>query len=81
MKSFAIDSCLDELEETLPAFLSPQDLIDLGLAGSRTGLATERKSGKGMPYVKIGRRIRYSRDVLLSFLRENMEKSREKENV
>lgn len=68
----SIEDCLDKLEDSLPTFLSPHDLVTLGIAGSHSGLGAERKNGQGIPFIKIGpRRIRYPRDSVLTFLREN----------
>lgn len=54
----------------LPKFLKATDVADwLGI--SEQSLAADRFRGEGIPYVKIGKRVRYRLDEVLSYIEAN----------
>jgi hypothetical protein len=65
-------TCLEELDKTLPEFVKPSDLISLGIAGSRTTLAADRKAGKGIPFVQFSKqRVRYPKKCVLEHVKKH----------
>jgi hypothetical protein len=57
--------------EELPIFLTQKQLAELLICSPRT-LERDRCSGEGIPFVKHGRRVYYSRDVVFAELRKRM---------
>lgn len=76
MSHYTFEAHLKALSH-LPEFLTVNDLIALGLAGSHSGLATERRQRRGLPFIKIGGRIRYPRQAVLELLKQKMKMPRE----
>ncbi|MDQ1247524.1 MAG: hypothetical protein QG597_1894 [Actinomycetota bacterium] len=56
--------------DELPVILTPRQLAEL-LATTEASLAQDRYLGRGVPYTKVGARVRYLRDDVLSFLAAN----------
>jgi hypothetical protein len=54
----------------LPPVLTPAQLGDV-LNVSPACLAQDRYLGKGIPFVKVGKRVRYMREDVLDYLRSN----------
>jgi hypothetical protein len=48
---------------------TPKEVAAMGFFSEPT-LRNQRVKGTGLPYVKIGRSVRYRRDDLISFLKE-----------
>lgn len=59
---------IDEAE--LPVFLTPPELAILRRTTTST-LAQERYLGRGVPFIRDGRRILYARADVLSYLERN----------
>lgn len=53
-----------------PVLLKPADAAKL-LLTSANSLAQDRFHGRGVPYIKLGSRILYDRDVIIEYLRAN----------
>lgn len=51
--------------------LATADQLASFLQTTSAALAQDRYMGTGVPYVRVGRRIRYLRDDILKFLAEN----------
>ncbi len=60
---------LANLDE-LPAVMTPSDVAAL-VQTTENSLAQERYLGRGIPFVKFGRRVRYLRDDVLNYLTAN----------
>lgn len=57
-------------ETQLPKFLKASDVADwLGI--SEASLAQDRFRGEGIPFVKIGSRVRYQLDAVLEYIEAN----------
>lgn len=57
-------------EQQLPKFLKAKDVADwLGI--SEQALANDRYRGEGVPFVRIGSRIRYRLSDLLAYVEAN----------
>ena len=57
-------------ESALPKFLKAADVADwLGI--SEQSLAADRFRGEGIPYVKVGHRVRYRFDEVLKYIEAN----------
>lgn len=57
-------------ESELPQFLTAKQLGEwLGI--SEQALAQDRFRGDGIPYIKIGVRVRYRRDAVLAYIERN----------
>lgn len=54
----------------LPKFLTTKQLAEL-LDLSAETLANERYLGVGIPYYKVGKRVRYSLDDVIAYLEAN----------
>lgn len=54
----------------LPEFLTTKQLAEW-LGVSQQSLATDRYLGQGIPYIKIGKRVRYTKADVLDFLNVN----------
>jgi hypothetical protein len=59
---------IDEAE--LPVFLIPPELAELRRTTTST-LAQERYLGRGVPFIRDGRRILYARADVLAYLERN----------
>ena len=60
---------MPELTE-LPKFLKAADVADwLGI--SEQSLAADRHRGEGIPFVKIGSRVRYRLDEVMAYIEAN----------
>jgi len=63
---------LENLKRSLPEFLEPSSLVELGIAPSLTSLWNDRKSGKGIAFIRLSkRRVVYPRSAVIAFLTEN----------
>lgn len=56
--------------DDLPALMTTAELAAF-IRASRQSLDQDRYLGRGIPYVRIGRKIRYSRETVLKFLSDN----------
>ncbi|WP_422748607.1 DNA-binding protein [Mycobacterium sp. WMMD1722] len=56
--------------EHLPALSTPAQLAEV-MQTTTSALAQDRYLGRGIPYVKFGKRIRYLREDVLSYLAAN----------
>jgi len=54
----------------LPPLLTADQLAEL-LQTTPAALAQDRYQGRGVPYTRVGRRIRYLKDDVLKYLRDN----------
>jgi hypothetical protein len=54
----------------LPAFLTPAELAEL-MRTTTNSLSQDRYLGRGVKFVRAGRRILYSRDAVLAYLKAN----------
>lgn len=54
----------------LPEFLTTKQLAEW-LGVSQQSLTTDRYLGQGIPYIKIGKRVRYTKADVLDFLNAN----------
>lgn len=54
----------------LPELLTPKEVAGW-LAISEASLAQDRFMKTGIPYIKVGKRVRYRRDDIISFLDAN----------
>jgi hypothetical protein len=57
-----------------PAFFTEKELAERHRRSVKT-LRNERLSGRGVPFVKIGRNVRYRLDDVERFERENLRRS------
>lgn len=55
------------MEDDLPPLLTPKQLAAL-LSTSEAALSQDRYLSKGIPFIKIGARVRYLRDDVLAYL-------------
>jgi hypothetical protein len=53
-----------------PVLLKPRDAAKI-LLTSENSLAQDRFHGRGVPYIKLGFRVLYDRDVIIEYLRAN----------
>ena len=58
----------------LPSFLTPLELAKL-LRTSPETLAQDRHNRRGIPFLKLGRKVLYERAVVEAYLRENTQKT------
>lgn len=56
--------------DELPALLTPAELADL-MRTTQNSLAQDRYLGRGVPFIKHGRKILYARDEVCSYLERN----------
>lgn len=56
--------------DELPPVATPKQLADL-IHSTQGSLAQDRYHGRGIPFVKIGKRVRYLRDDVLAYLQAN----------
>ena len=56
--------------EDLPALATTAEVADF-IRASKASLDQDRYLNRGLPYVRIGRRIRYRREDVLNFLAAN----------
>ena len=56
--------------EDLPEFLTPAELAEL-LRTTTNSLSQDRYLGRGVPFIRAGRRILYARSQVLAYLRAN----------
>lgn len=54
----------------LPELATPKQIAEL-LSISESSLAQDRYLGQGIPFIRIGRRVRYQRDDVIAFLTAN----------
>ena len=59
---------MDQID--LPEVLTPPELAAF-MRTTTTSLAQDRYTGRGVPYVKFGKRVRYMRSDVLAFLASN----------
>ena len=62
------ESIIDTSE--LPKYLKAEQVSKL-LDITKGSLAQDRYRNEGIPYIKIGKRVRYERDDVLSYLERN----------
>ncbi|HSS25896.1 MAG TPA: DNA-binding protein [Mycobacterium sp.] len=56
--------------DNLPAFLTPAELAEL-LRTTTNSLSQDRYLGRGVKFIRAGRRILYARDGVREYLRAN----------
>ena len=56
--------------DVLPPVSTPKHVAAL-ICSTEGSLAQDRYLGRGIPFVKIGKRVRYMRDDVLAFLQAN----------
>ncbi|WP_142278448.1 helix-turn-helix domain-containing protein [Mycobacterium europaeum] len=56
--------------DALPALMTTAEVADL-IRASKESLNQDRYLGRGLPYVRIGRKIRYRREDILKYLSDN----------
>lgn len=56
--------------DELPPVMTPSDLADV-MHTTINSLAQDRYLGRGIPFVKFGKRVRYLRDDVLGYLTAN----------
>lgn len=56
--------------DDLPEFLTPPELAEL-LRTTTNSLGQDRHLGRGVPFVRAGRRILYARGAVLRYLQTN----------
>jgi hypothetical protein len=66
--------------EFLPEFLTPQDLISIGLYKSRDSLNFAKSKGNVPDFIKIGRRILYPKLSVRCFVEEHWHNSKDASN-
>jgi|GEM_PF-2358398 hypothetical protein len=72
-----LNEYLERLREALPDFIKASDLVELGIVGSRTTLATDRRENIGIPYVQFSKnRIRYPKDAVLKYIAEHFNETK-----
>lgn len=71
-----MDSGIEKMLEEYPKFLSSQDLIDLGIYKSIDSCYMSRVRLEGPQWIKLGRKILYSKNLLVEFLTSRMMKKR-----
>ncbi|WP_074413524.1 MULTISPECIES: helix-turn-helix domain-containing protein [Mycolicibacterium] len=54
----------------LPELLTPKQLSEF-IGISEASLGQDRYLGQGIPYVKVGKRVRYLKDDVLAYLQAN----------
>lgn len=54
----------------LPELATPKQIAEL-LSISESSLAQDRYLSQGIPFIRIGRRVRYQRDDVIAFLTAN----------
>ncbi|ORV53085.1 hypothetical protein AWC03_21295 [Mycobacterium europaeum] len=54
----------------MPALMTTAEVADL-IRASKESLNQDRYLGRGLPYVRIGRKIRYRREDILKYLSDN----------
>lgn len=57
-------------EASLPALMTTAEVAQF-IRASRQSLDQDRYLGRGLPYVRIGRKIRYRREDILNYLDAN----------
>jgi hypothetical protein len=62
----SVPANLDEL----PAVMTPPDVAGV-IQTTTNSLAQDRYLGRGIPFVKFGRRVRYLRDDVLDYIAAN----------
>lgn len=67
---------LATMSEKLPTLMTTEQVAEW-LAVSTGSLDQDRYMGKGLPYVKVGRRIRYLHDDIVKYLAENRVEGRD----
>jgi hypothetical protein len=64
------DTITQEIKKSEKIAFTEQDLEEMGLGSAKT-FKRDRYEGKGLPFVKIGRRVRYLKSDLLDYLNSN----------
>ncbi|BBX35747.1 hypothetical protein MMAG44476_11099 [Mycolicibacterium mageritense DSM 44476 = CIP 104973] len=54
----------------IPKLLTPKELADI-LGVSQETLAQNRYLGQGVPYIKVGKRVRYQLNDVIAYLEAN----------
>jgi len=54
----------------LPAFLTSQDLVDLGLYATADCVYIARRRGNGPDFVRLGRKVLYPKSCIINFLQK-----------
>ena len=68
----SFEDYLHALKQRMPEFVTPRELINLGIYKSSTALFNARKSGKCPSYVNIPHRgTLFLRDAVIDFLRDS----------
>lgn len=61
----------------LPKLLTPAQLAEV-LSVSEASLAQDRYMRQGMPYIKVGKRVRYELDAVIAYLENQRVKPSER---
>ncbi len=56
--------------DELPLLMTTAEVADF-IRASKQSLDQDRYLGRGLPYIRIGRKIRYQREAVLKFLADN----------
>ena len=59
---------MSEIFESFPSFLSPADLVFLGLYANRDQLYKARANATGPEFIKLGRKILYPKSSVIQFI-------------
>lgn len=68
------DDVIKKQLERFPDFLTPDDIVELGLFRDKDGAAQARVKGRSPDYVKFGRKVLYPKASLIQFLESRMKK-------
>ena len=69
--SFILDTLFNNINETLPEFLRPKDLIKLGLFKSGSDLSWAMKRNQSPPFIRLSvKKIIFSRICLCEWLKQ-----------
>jgi len=60
--------------QSLPVFLSTNDLIKLGIYANKNSAYSARSRGKSPDHIKFGRKILYSRETVIEFISRHIVK-------
>jgi hypothetical protein len=59
--------------DDLPEFITSQDLVDLGLYPSRDAVYLARARGHSPDFIKINRKVLYSKNAVKRFIQSRMQ--------
>lgn len=67
-----MDEFIKDLTKDMPPFLTPHDLVSLGLYPSVDAAYLARARGYSPDYIKNGRKILYPKSTIIEFLKKRM---------